>query len=313
MHPSLTPTDPPPSAQPEVSPGRLTRSMLAQATPPAASTDPLSPSQQSGASTHAELQTSPTRSCRSAEAAGHETASGPVVQSASGTAAGTALKGPEKENHSSGVGTAPQQAQGSPGKATLPAAPGSSAPLSPKRNTPGKVSHAEGSTKAAAAAAADAEFGSSPQRVTRSMQASVSGRPDGATPSATKQAQTQPTPASHTYRQTRSRQATAPNSLNHNHIKLPSGDEEEAGQGGDTSSPTGPLEVGAPPVSQQPSSSSAQRQSRSTRSAGTAASPHAGVTHEAASGAEPQGQLQTSPRQTRSLRAHVLPVLSPQG
>ena len=314
VYPSGTPTDPPPSAQLEVSsPGRLTRSMLAQATPPAAITDPSLPSHQSGASAHAGLQISPTRSSRSAQAAGLETASGPVVQSAFGTAAGTALKGPDKEHHSRGVGSAPRQAQGSRGKASLPAAPVSSASLSPRRGSAGEVSQAEGTTEAAAAGAADEDVGFSPQRVTRSMQASVNGRTDGATPSATKQVQTQPTPASHTYRQTRSRQAAMPASLNHDDTELPSGDEEEVGQGGDTSNSASPLEVEAPAVPQQPSSSSAQRQSRPTRSAGTAASPHAGVSHEAASGAEQQGQLQTSPRQTRSLKAQALPVLSQQG
>lgn len=312
VHPALTPTDPLPSAQPEVSsPGRLTRSMLAQATPPAATSDPPVPLHQSGASTHAGLQTSPTRSSRSAQAVGLETALGPVLQSASGTAAETALKGPEKGNQNSrghrGVGTAPQQPQGSPGKAPLLAATVSSAPLSPRRDTAGEVSQGE------ATAAAD-DVGSSPQRVTRSTQASVSGRTDGATPSATKQVHMQPTPSSHMYRQTRSRQATTPDSLtNHDNTKLPSGDKEEAGQGGVTSDPASSSEVEARAVSQQPSSSSIQRQSRSTRSAGTAASPHAGVSHEAAPGAEQQGQVQTSPRQTRSLRAQASPVLSQQG
>ena len=299
--PTQTPPDPPPSAQLGTSPGRLTRSMHAQATPPAATSDlPLS-SHQTGASTHAGLQASPTRSSRSAQVAGVESGLAPVLQSApqeASTGAATAMK-----RRQSSAGTAPVQAQGSATKSSPPAlsqAPVSNALLGP--------SCAAGELSQAAAAAAD-DVGSSPQRVTRSMQASVSGRTHGATPSASRQAQVHPTPASHTHRQTRSMQGKVLDSLISNN-RPESSIEEEAEQAGDSLDAAGPLEVEAPSGSQPVSFSPTQRQRRSTRSPVTAASPHAELIQGAALH---QGQVQTSPRQIRSLGAHVSPVLSTQG
>ena len=306
--PTVIPADQPESAQLGASPGRLTRSMQAQATPPAATSDPPLSPRRSGANSHARLQVSPTRSSRSAQAARLESASASVLQSApqeASTAAETAVKGVP-----SSAGTPPEKAQGSLSKASLPAqspATVSNVLLSPRRETAGGFS-----PTAAAAEAAAADVGLSPQRVARSTQASVSGRTDAATPSAHRQAQVQSNPASHTSRQTRSMQGTVPHTLSStDHAQSPS--QEEAEQAGDSLDPAVPLEVEAPSGSQPTSSSSTQRRSRSTRCAVTAASPHAEMSDGAASGDEQQGQVQTSLRQTRSLRAHDSPVLSHQG
>ena len=305
--PTLTPSDQTPMAQPEVSPGRVTRSMQAHATPQAAA----SSSHQSGASTHAGVQASPTRSSRSAQAAGIESALVPLLQTAPQEASTAAATATHEGAHSS-AGKAPQS---SPSKTSLPAvsqAPVSNALPSPRRDTAGKLSQAAAAAEAAAAAAAPGDVGSSPQRVTRSMQASVSGRSHGAIASANRQAQVQLTPASHTHRQTRSMQGTMLDTLiSNDHAESLS--EEEAEQAGDQLGPVGPLQVETPSESQPNSSSSSQQQSRSIRSSVTAGSPHAEMSHGAAPEAEQQGQVQTSPRQTRSLRAQVSRLLSHQG
>ena len=302
---TLTPSDSPPAAQLGASPGRLTRSMQALATPQAATSDPLSSSYQSGGSTHAGVQASPTRSSRSAQAAGVKSAVVPLLQSAPHEASTAAATATHQGGHS-GSGIASRKSQASPSKASLPAhsqAPVSNAVLSPRSDSGRKLS---------LAAAAAANVGSSPQRVTRSMQASVSGRIDGATASADRQALVQPTPASHTHRRTRSMQGTVPDSLVSSNHAESSSEEEEAEQAGDSLDPSGPLEVEALSESRPTSSSSTQRRSRSARSSVTAASSRE-MSHGAASKAEQQGQVQTSPRQTRSLGAQVSPVLSHKG
>ena len=307
--PTLTPADHPPSSQPGASPGRLTRSMQAQATPSAAISDPPLSPHQSGANSHAGAHASLTRSNRSAQAAGLNSPSASVLQSApqdASTAAETAGK-----RFPSSAGTAPGKAQSSPSKSSPPApspATVSSALLSPRRDTAGESRRAAAATEAAAAG-----VGSSPQRVTRSPQASVGGRSDGATPSANKQAQMQPTQASHTHRQTRSMQGTVLHSLSSSD-RAQSSSQEEAEQAGASLDPAGPLEVEVPSGSQPTSSSSStQRRRRSSRCPVATPSPHAEMSHGAASGAAQQGQVQISPKHTRSLRAKLLPVLSQQG
>ena len=311
--PSLTPINPPPSAELGVSPGRLTRSMQAQGTQPTTTSAPPSQSHRSGASTHAGLQASPTRSSRSGQAAGRNPTSAPVLQSVpqdgSSAAEPALLKAGLQGGHSS-ASTTPQQSQGSLSKASQPALSGtpvSNACISPRRDT-------RQHTGVVGQAAAAVDDGSSPQRRTRSTQASVSGRTDGATPSADRQAQPQPTPPSHTHRQTISMQAWAPalDALVGSNYAESLGEEvERTGQACDVLDPAGPLVVEASAVSHSRSSSSLERQGRSTRIPVSTASAHAELTYGAASGAEQQVQL--SPRQTRSLRAQASPVLSQQG
>lgn len=271
--PCPTPTDPPPAAQPRPSPGGMTRSKQAQATPPPATSDP---------------------------AAGRKPASAPVLYSApqrGNPTAASMLKG----CHGS-AGITSQLGPGSPSKAPVPALsqPAAGNSLSPRRSSRQQAEEVGQMAVAAAAAEAAAEVESSAQRVTRSMNASVSGRTDDASPSASnRQAERQPTLPSHTHRQTRSR-LTQSQLLSS--PELHGEEEQQAGR----AHLAGSLEVEAH-GSQVPSSSSCERRGRSARSPAqqsvATASPQTGM----ASGDERRDMLMISPRQTRTLREQPPP------
>lgn len=277
-HPRLTPTDPIPAAQLEASPGRLTQSKQAQATPPGPTSDPV----------------------------GRESASAPLPQSApqQGSSAATTLSRECDRQINAGTGPQLGLGQGSPSEAPGPALSQAALgdAISPRRSSRQRAGEM-GQT--AEAAAAEVEF--SAQRMTRSMQASVSSRTDDVTPAASRQAGVHPTSLSHMHRQTRSTQAQS-KSLDSN--KSHGEEEEQAGQ----AYLAAPLEVELH-SSQLPSSSSCERRGRSaqlrssTQHTVTTASPQT----ETASGDEHQDTLQTSPRQTRSLRVQPPLVSSRQG
>lgn len=278
-HPCPAPTDPPPAAQLEGSPSRMTRFKQAQATPPAATSDP---------------------------AAGRKPASAPVMPSAPQRGSPTAaslLKG----CHGS-AGITPHLGQGSPVKAPVPALSQRAADisLSPRRSSRQQAGDMSQAAVAAAAAEAAVEVESSAQRVTRSMHASVSGRTDDASPSASnRHAGRQPTPPSHTHRHTRS---MLTQSQLHNSAELHGEEEEQAGH----AHLAGSLEVEAH-ESQVPSSSSCERRGRSARSPAqqsvATASPQTGM----ASGDERRDRLKVSPRQTKTLREQLLHESSHEG
>ena len=341
-----------PSSQLEVSPRRLTRSMLAQASPTssaaAEANDLASASQRTDAERRPEVMGSPARSTRSGQTFGGVAARPTLLESVAQTGhvdnAAMLQASPSRSTRSQqGQGSpvnasTPQPGQDRSVKASLPASPqvpdGSqhliAYSLSSRRaQTVGNGQSIADSSAQEAALEAAAHAGCSAQQMTRSMQAqaSASNGSSAISPSVAGQAQRQPgqprSPDSQTHRQTRSTHVsdTLPDSqTSSSHAQ--SSEEEREGhyrQGDKPPPPAGPSEGASPVLTLSPSSSSLERRGKSARtpaqhSVASAArhSPHSGVSN-AAVRAEQQGQVQLSPRQTRSQRAQAPHGLSSQG